>query len=239
MGNQDNPIRQLKRTFVVGGTGVLLFVGIGFGYSINEIHEKEAIIQKHEGTIQKQGVRMKEDKQELVEKGSLIDRQEGNIKTLTTEKEKLQTTIKGYETKVEKKDEIIRSKDKVISGLEKDLRIEKKKNRQPVKVASKETNKGYRELTVSATGYTAYCEGCTGLTKWKEMNLRKNPGLKVIAVDPAVIPLGSKVYVEGYGDAVAADIGGAINGHEVDLFYPQKKDADAWGVRTVKMKVYY
>ena len=46
------------------------------------------------------------------------------------------------------------------------------------------------------------------------INLRANPNLKVIAVDPSVIPLGSKVWVEGYGYAVAGDTGGAIKGNE-------------------------
>ena len=52
------------------------------------------------------------------------------------------------------------------------------------------------------------------------INLRSNPNLKVIAVDPSVIPLGSKVWVEGYGYAVAGDTGGAIKGNKIDLFMP-------------------
>ena len=50
--------------------------------------------------------------------------------------------------------------------------------------------------------------------------LNNNPNAKVIAVDPSVIPLGTKVYVEGYGYAVAADTGGAIKGHKIDVFFP-------------------
>lgn len=55
--------------------------------------------------------------------------------------------------------------------------------------------------------------------------LLKNPHLKVIAVDPKVIPLGSDVWVEGYGYAVAGDTGGAIKGNIIDLFMPNIDDA--------------
>ncbi|MDF2787203.1 MAG: hypothetical protein K0S80_301, partial [Neobacillus sp.] len=68
-------------------------------------------------------------------------------------------------------------------------------------------------------------------------DMRANPGAKVIAVDPRVIPLGTKVYVEGYGYAVAADTGGAIKGHKIDVFFPTKAEAFRWGVRKVKIKI--
>ena len=47
----------------------------------------------------------------------------------------------------------------------------------------------------------------------------------MIAVDPNVIPLGSKVYVEGYGEAIAADTGGAIKGNKIDVHVPSKSQA--------------
>ncbi|MBD5024222.1 peptidoglycan-binding protein, partial [Xanthomonas citri pv. citri] len=61
-----------------------------------------------------------------------------------------------------------------------------------------------KELTVTATAYTANDGGISGVTA-TGIDLNKNPNAKVIAVDPNVIPLGSKVYVEGYGEATAAD----------------------------------
>lgn len=93
-----------------------------------------------------------------------------------------------------------------------------------------------KELYVTATAYTATCKGCSGITK-TGINLLVNPHLKVIAVDPKVIPLGSKVWVEGYGNAIAGDIGGAIKGNKIDLFMPRVEDAYAWGRRTVRIKV--
>src|SRR5699024_7233683 len=59
-----------------------------------------------------------------------------------------------------------------------------------------------KTVTVTATAYTADCEGCSGVTS-TGVDLNANPDAKVIAVDPSVIPLGSEVYVEGYGYATA------------------------------------
>ncbi|WP_209124246.1 LysM peptidoglycan-binding domain-containing protein [Alkalihalobacillus sp. BA299] len=93
------------------------------------------------------------------------------------------------------------------------------------------------ELTMTATAYTASCAGCSGITS-TGINLKDNPDQKVISVDPDVIPLGSKVYVEGYGNAIAGDTGGAIQGNKIDIFIPNKQDAINWGVQEVKVKVY-
>ena len=93
-----------------------------------------------------------------------------------------------------------------------------------------------KEITVAATAYTANCKGCSGITK-TGVDLNANPDQKVIAVDPAVIPLGSKVHVEGYGYATAEDIGGGINGHEIDVFIPKQSDALEWGRKQVKVTI--
>jgi uncharacterized protein YabE (DUF348 family) len=93
-----------------------------------------------------------------------------------------------------------------------------------------------KEFYVSSTAYTASCNGCSGVTA-TGIDLRVNPNLKVIAVDPSIIPLGTKVYVEGYGYAVAADTGGAIKGYKIDVFIPTKAEAFRWGNRKVKVKI--
>ncbi len=93
-----------------------------------------------------------------------------------------------------------------------------------------------KEMTVTATAYTANDGGISGITA-TGVNLNKNPNAKVIAVDPNVIPLGSKVYVEGYGEAIAADTGGAIKGNKIDVHVPSKSQAKNWGVKSVKVKV--
>lgn len=108
--------------------------------------------------------------------------------------------------------------------------VQKKSNGKPKK------NPNKKVITVNATAYTAYCKGCSGITK-TGINLRKNPNKKVIAVDPSVIPLGSKVHIEGFGKAIAADIGGAIKGKRIDIFIPSKKRAINFGVKKLKVTI--
>ncbi|HDM9155646.1 TPA: resuscitation-promoting factor [Listeria monocytogenes] len=81
---------------------------------------------------------------------------------------------------------------------------------------------------------TAYSGG--GTTAYG-INLSANPGLKVIAVDPRIISLGSKVWVEGYGEAIAGDTGGAIKGNIVDVYFPNESQCYSWGRRMVTVKV--
>ncbi len=92
-----------------------------------------------------------------------------------------------------------------------------------------------KEFYVTATAYTPYCKGCSG-TSATGINLRSG-GLKVIAVDPSVIKLGSKVWVEGYGTAVAGDTGGAIKGNKIDILVQSETQASNWGIKKVRIKV--
>ncbi|RHW38397.1 LysM peptidoglycan-binding domain-containing protein [Lysinibacillus yapensis] len=93
-----------------------------------------------------------------------------------------------------------------------------------------------REIVMNSTAYTAYCSGCSGKTA-TGIDLRSNPNQKVIAVDPNVIPLGSKVWVEGYGEAIAGDTGGAIKGNKIDVFIPTQQQALQWGRKQVKVRI--
>ncbi|UCZ53300.1 ubiquitin-like domain-containing protein [Bacillus shivajii] len=90
--------------------------------------------------------------------------------------------------------------------------------------------------TFNATAYTAYCNGCSGITA-TGINLRENPNANVIAVDPNVIPLGTRVEVKGYGTFLAADTGGAIRGNKIDIFMPNRSDATAFGRRSVQIRI--
>src|SRR5699024_6555947 len=76
-------------------------------------------------------------------------------------------------------------------------------------------------MTMAATDYTADCEGCPGTTA---DGTDLDGDEKVVAVDPDKIPLGSEVHVEGYGDAVAGDTGGAINGDKIDLHVSDEEE---------------
>lgn len=65
----------------------------------------------------------------------------------------------------------------------------------------------------------------------------KNPEVGMVAVDPSVIPLGTRMYIEGYGYAVAADTGGAIKGNTLDIFMETREQCLSWGRRTVKVYI--
>lgn len=93
-----------------------------------------------------------------------------------------------------------------------------------------------KQFYVNSTAYTANCSGCSGVTS-TGFNLKANPNAKVIAVDPSVIPLGTRVHVKGYGYAVAADTGGAVNGRKIDVFFSSKQEAYSWGTRRVLIKI--
>lgn len=58
-----------------------------------------------------------------------------------------------------------------------------------------------------------------------------------VAVDPRVIPLGTRLYIDGYGYATAEDIGGAIKGNRIDLFFESNRDCDRWGIRRTKVYI--
>ena len=60
----------------------------------------------------------------------------------------------------------------------------------------------------------------------------------VVAVDPRLIPLGTKLHVPGYGKSIAADVGIAIKGRIIDLWFPSDGLARDWGRRTVTITVY-
>ena len=78
-------------------------------------------------------------------------------------------------------------------------------------------------LVVSSTGYALPGRTATGISV----------GWGVAAVDPSVIPLGTRFTGPGYGEAVAADVGSAVRGAHVDLWFPTRAQALAWGRRTV------
>lgn len=108
--------------------------------------------------------------------------------------------------------------------------------REIVQQVSRGTANASKEFYVSSTAYTAYCSGCSGTTA-TGINLRANPNVKIIAVDPSIIPLGTKVYVEGYGYAIAADKGTDIKGYKIDVFFSEKSQAFRWGQRKVKIQI--
>lgn len=83
-----------------------------------------------------------------------------------------------------------------------------------------------------ATAYTGGSLTAMGLKPIRDPN-----GISTIAVDPSVIPLGSKVYVEGYGIAIASDTGGAIKGNKIDIYLNSLSECISFGRQTVTVHI--
>jgi 3D (Asp-Asp-Asp) domain-containing protein len=112
-----------------------------------------------------------------------------------------------------------------VRSVEKQAQTAQSKSQQLAPTASAPTGK--RQLVVSATCYDLPGRTATGMPV--------GPG--VVAVDPSVIPLGTRLYVPGYGNSVAADVGGGIKGDTIDLWMTPSQCA-AWGRRTVTITIY-
>src|SRR5439155_27238095 len=87
---------------------------------------------------------------------------------------------------------------------------------------------GGRKMVVDATCYIL-----KGITA---SGLPVGPG--IVAVDPNVIPLGTRLYIPGYGKGIAADTGGGIKGKIIDLWYSTYAECAKWGRRTVTITIY-
>ena len=83
-------------------------------------------------------------------------------------------------------------------------------------------------MQMIATGYTANCAGCGGMTA-----IGRRAGYGIVAVDPRLIPLGTHLYIPGYGMAIAGDTGGDIVGHRIDLGFDSTREALLFGRRDI------
>jgi len=110
--------------------------------------------------------------------------------------------------------------------------VELKKEKQPATVTASTVTNNNTSLNVVATGYTPGDPGCTGITYTGTKASRGT-----IAVDPKVIPFGTKLYIPGYGYGVAADTGGAIKGNKIDLCYESRTEALNWGIKNITVYI--
>jgi len=131
-----------------------------------------------------------------------------------------------------------------------ELTLTKKKSERIIKTSTPGVKHiGSRVLTMSRSGYrgrrvlemeaTAYDAGPRSTGKWSDgiTATGKKAKYGIVAIDPKVIPLGTKLFVEGYGYAVADDVGGAIKGLRIDLFYESRKEALKFGRRDVAVYI--
>ena len=102
-----------------------------------------------------------------------------------------------------------------------------------------------KKLKVRATAYTADYDSTGkgpddpgfGITSTGARAKRNSNGYSTIAVDPKVIPLGTRLWVDGYGYAIAEDVGGAIKGNKIDLYFDSSSQMWNWGARNVDIYI--
>lgn len=99
----------------------------------------------------------------------------------------------------------------------------------PVQIWQEPPQPEYRVLTVEATAYT-WTGNRTASGTW--------PAVGTVATDPEVIPLGSRLWIEGYGEAIAADTGGAIQGNIIDVYMHSHQEAISWGRKRVEVRIF-
>lgn len=125
---------------------------------------------------------------------------------------------------------VLEEKNSELQGKYDVLKKESKKNNPTLsRSTSKTSSKGNFLGKFESTAYTLYASS----------NSKTAYGLKpqvgVVAVDPNVIPLGTRLYIEGYGDAIAGDTGSAIKGNIVDVFLPDRDTCRKWGRKEVSV----
>jgi 3D (Asp-Asp-Asp) domain-containing protein len=154
-----------------------------------------------------------------------------NVEDLKGHIRKLEDDISDLEREIEIKDALIAEQAVEIESLE------KKAESYRIKALAIEEAK--RTYNVIATAYTKDCKGCSGITA-TGLDIRSSTP-KIIAVDPKIIPLHSKVelFVDGesWGIYTAEDTGGAIKGHRIDILMDSKSKALDFGVKRVTVKV--
>ncbi|MGG5785255.1 SH3 domain-containing protein [Bacillus albus] len=243
--------------------GKTAYVNVSFLSSTAPVEKKAEEKTKQVAKVQKTVKAKEEAKTQKVTK----PKEEVKVQEVTKAKEeaKVQEVTKAKEeTKVQ---EVVKSKEEVkvqeVAKAKEDVKAqeeakakEEAKAREIAKAKeeekaqeiakAKEESKNNiqsakRELTVVATAYTADPNenGTYGGRVLTAMghDLTDNPNMRIIAVDPKVIPLGSKVWVEGYGEAIAGDTGSAIKGNRIDVLMGSKSKAMNWGRQTVKVKI--
>lgn len=192
--------------------------------TITEISAKQ---KKTEEESSKTKTELNKLQKQMVEKEKIIKTQEGTIDSLGEQlaaEEQIDLEIEAQKAAEQKKKEQERAEESA------------QKNALSRKNVEPETPSG-EVLYMEATAYSsdpADVLGGGSVTATGQ-NLLANP--MAVSVDPSVIPLGSLLHVEGYGQAYACDTGGAIRGNIIDIHFPSNSQCIAWGRRQVKVTI--
>ena len=189
------------------------------------------LVQKVESEkhyLEQAEIRMEREKRSLFELESNCETKRAELNRTKSEKEALLETIKNQH---------LESEESLKDLQAKAIQIRTKMNKlQPASSStppSRATTRGSMRMLASAYCPCSRCCGKSSGTTATGLPAGKG----VIAVDPKVIPLGTKLYVSEYGEAIAGDIGGKIKGNRIDLGFASHSQAMAWGKRWVVVDI--
>lgn len=140
--------------------------------------------------------------------------------------------VPGLDTKVQENINIKLEDSAAVKAAAAARKAEEERLRNQIIETSRGAVRYTHAMTMEASAYLPTDGGGSGVTA---SGMRAQRG--VVAVDPRVIPLGTRLYIPGYGDAIAADTGGAINGHMIDLCMESYGEAMQFGRRHVTVYV--
>lgn len=236
-GGKD--MSKINRNLVIS---VLLFMGLVVYMGSMTIHTQAVKLKDIEQTAeQKQEVieglteKVKVKHKQVVEVSSVLEEKQKEAEKLATEKVALKTRLDKAESEklalaqtAKKAQEELRKSKVAVSAST-------KSNRQPSRGSAVASN----GVVFEATAYTAYCKGCSGITATGIDVRYSTPN--VIAVDPRVIKLGSKVELiqdgKSLGYYIAGDTGGDIKGHRIDILMSTTSKALNFGRQKIVVRV--
>lgn len=189
-------------------------------------------LKKIEQTIAKETNALREKEQALKEKQAKLEQELGKLQKQDESLQQLEKSLR------ERALAAVKVAERMQRGQVLANATTAKKNRaNRTEVVNYERVQPGQTVRMIATGYGPDCKGCTGYT-YTGLYVAGDRTPRVVAVDPRVIPLGTRLWVEGYGEAVALDTGSAIKGYKIDLLFPSEEFARKyWGRRSVLVKI--
>jgi 3D (Asp-Asp-Asp) domain-containing protein len=221
----------MKNILTIVLTAGLIITSSGWVISHDYSGELEKVVTEKNKNIQKKSTEIANLEEVIVEKDEKLD----------AEKQ----VIEKHENQLQKQTDEIKKLKADNNSLQKKVNFLKQKRGSDVKrlssMPSRGITKNQRVINVISTAYIALCDtGCTGITR-TGIDVRNTPSKQIIAVDPSIIPLHSKVKVSlPNGEsfyAVAEDTGGDIQGHRIDILMATHSEAVAFGRQTVTVTI--
>lgn len=244
---------QFKRSIIslVLLTALIILMSILYVQSEVEIGELKTVALEKKKAIEV----LAESKAELKDTLAMVDQRNADLKdelqvgkdlikdqqaTLKDQRTEINTQKQKIDTQKQEID-VLLNKKKQEAEAQSTAQVVSRGGNRTVQTATspKSSSLSGASITMEATAYTAKCNGCSGITKTGIDVRHTTPN--IIAVDPTVIPLGSKVevFIDGksMGVYLAADTGGDIKGRRIDILMPTKEQAYKFGRQNVSIVI--